>query len=48
VPFRPQASTQGMCVGHWQQGPQLMLLVVEGNESRYRLFWRPERAVPVV
>lgn len=48
VPFRPQASTQGMCVGHWQQGSQLMVLVVEGNESRYRLFWRPERAVPVV
>jgi hypothetical protein len=48
VPFRPQSSTQGMCVGHWQQGPQLMVLVVQGNESRYRLFWRPERAVPVV
>ncbi len=48
VPFRPQSSTQGMCVGHWQQGPRLMVLVVQGNESRYRLFWRPERAVPVV
>lgn len=48
VPFQPQSSTQGMCVGHWQQGPHLMVLVVEGNESRYRLFWRPERAAPVV
>jgi len=48
VPFRPQTSTQGRCVGHWQHGPHLMVLVVEGNESRYRLFWRPERAVPVV
>ena len=48
VPFRPQSSTLGMCVGHWQQGPNLMVLVVQGNESRYRVFWRPERAVPVV
>lgn len=48
VPIRPQASTQGMCVGHWQQGLHLMVLVVEGNESRYRTFLRPERAAPVV
>jgi hypothetical protein len=48
VPFRPQDSTQGMCVGHWQQGSHLMVLVVQGNESRYKSFWRPERDVPVV
>lgn len=48
VPFKPQSSTQGMCVGHWQQGSHLMVLVVQGNESRYKSFWRPERDVPVV
>jgi hypothetical protein len=47
VPVRPQASTQGMCVGYWQEGPHLMVLVVEGNASRYRTFLRPERATPV-
>ncbi len=48
VPFRPQSSTQGMCIGHWRQGPNLMVLVVEGNESRYKNFLRPDRDVPVV
>lgn len=48
VAFRPQSSTQGMCVGHWQEGTHLMVLVVQGNESRYKMFLRPERDVPVV
>jgi hypothetical protein len=48
VPFLPQSSTQGMCIGHWQEGPNLLVLVVEGNVSRYRNFLRPERDVPVV
>ena len=48
VPFRPQSSTQGMCIGHWRQGRNLMVLVVEGNEARYKNFLRPDRDVPVV
>lgn len=48
VPFRPQSSTQGMCIGHWRQGQNLMVLVVEGNESRYKNFLRPDRDVPFV
>jgi hypothetical protein len=37
-PGRPQWSTGGRSIGYWRSGDLVYVLVVDGNENKYRAF----------